>query len=463
MNHFLSVIENIKYSIDFYEFFFIFFSRFNGVKYYQYNPVNSLSNATHIKFHVPPATGTNIHLIQNMVLQVQVRLRKKAGGPIDKELVLAPVNNIMSSLFRSTCVKINNTSITKNSDSIYPDYLKKLISYGYGAKNSHLQSSGWYEDSGMQFDPIGKMDDNAGFMARQNLFRTTDNPNNVEYHDRWVTFTGTLHHDLKSSEVGIPPGVTIDVELETTTNNFRLMCTTPEPDAILEIGECSLHVPRAEMNETLFRSLHDQWQTTPIQLFHTRTVVSKVDIPIGSRTFFSNEIFKGNDTKPCRCFFFFLINEQQYPSNMSTNPYKFVRRFFDTKKGIWVYVEQFEMRISGNEMDSLTTKATLDDDPVSFLRFNQVCNTDTSPRDNAITYANWMDNTSIFAFDLSSSGKCQNEFWVPTLLAGHASIKVTFNSELPYGITLCCLQELPSLSTIDKDGRILHSFFSGVA
>ena len=397
-----------------------------------------------------------------MVLQVQVRLRKKAGGPIDKNLVLAPINNVMSSLFHSTCVKINNTTITKNSESIYPDYLKKLISYGYGPKNSHLQSSGWYEDTD-QFDPIGLMDDNAGFISRQRLFQRQVDATHYEYHDEWVTFCGPLHHDLKNSEVGIPPGVNIDVELETTSNNFRLLCTTDDADAVLELGECVLHLPRAEMNETLFRSLHDTWQTQPIQMFHTRTVMSKQDIPVGSRTFFSNEIFKGNDTKPCRCFFFFLINEQQFPSNMKTNPYKFVRAWFDERKGHYVYVQNFEMRISGNEMDSLTTKATLHDDPVSFLRFNQVCNTDSSPRDNAITYKNWMNNTSIFGFDLSSSGKCQNEFWIPTLLAGHASIKITFSSELPYGITLCCLQELPSLSTIDKDGKILNSFFSGVA
>ena len=432
------------------------------MKYYQYNPVNSLTNATHIKFHVPPATGTNIHLIQNMVLQVQVRLRKKAGGPIDKNLILAPINNIMGSLFRSTCVKINNTSITKNSDSIYPDYLKKLLSYGYGAKNSHLQSSGWYEDTGLQFDPEGLMVDNAGFLQRRSLFMTKD-PENPEYHDNWVTFSGSLHHDLKSSEVGIPPGVTIDVELETSSNNFRLLCEMEDADAILEIGEISLHVPRAEMNETLFRSLYDTWQTTPIQIFHTRTTICKQDIPIGSRTYYSNEIFKGNDTKPCRCFFFFLINEQQYPSNMKSNPYKFVRRFYDTKKRKWIYIERFEMRISGNEMDSLTTNATLDDDIISFLRFNQVCNTDNSPRDNGITYESWLNTTSIFGFDLSSSGKCQNEFWIPTLLAGHASIRITFSGELPHGVTLCCLQELPSLSTIDKDGVILHSFFSGVA
>ena len=442
--------------------FFLCFSRFNCVKFHDFQPIFSISNANQIKFHIPGSTGSNIHLIQNLVLSIEVRLVNKNGGPVSNDLMIAPVNNIMGSLFSNTKIMIGNSCITQNTESIYPDYIKKLLSYGVDAQHSHMQSYGWYPDTGLEFDPNPTMTSNVGFIYRRNLFRKEDEnpPHDMIYHNEWVTLAGGLHHDLKSCEVGIPPGIDIDVELEYSTNNFRLLCDE-DADAILEIGKAELHIPVGEMNQTLFRGLHDTWQKKKMRLFHTRTIVTKHNIPTGSRVYFSNNIFSGGDTKPCRVFFFFLTNDQLYPANFKSNPYKLVRKFLHPITGKWIYVESFEMKVGGNSMDSLAAKGTLNEDTHSFLRFNQVNNTDTSPRSNGISYEDWLENTCLYGFDLSSSGKCSNEFWIPTLLAGEVTIKITFSGELPTGITLACFQEIPSLSTIDNKGFVCHSFFTG--
>ena len=427
----------------------------------EFHPTNALDNATQIKFHIPGSTGTNIHLLQNLILSVEVRLVNKNGGPISNDLMLAPVNNIMGSLFTNTEVALNGSIITKDTESIYPDYIKKLLSYGVDAQHSHMQSSGWYPDTGLQFDPGPTMDSNVGFIYRRNLFRKENDDQELEYHNDWVTFCGGLHHDFKSCEVGIPPGVNIDIKLFTSSNNFRLLCDDPAADAKLEIGKAIVYIPVGEMNETLFRGLHDTWQKKKIRIFNSRTIVTRHDIPVGSRVYFTSDMFKGTDTKPCRCFFFFLTNEQQFPSNFKSNPYKFVRQFLNHTTGQIIFVERIEIRIAGNTMDDLVSKGTLLEDTHGFLRFNIVNNTDTSPRSNGISYEDWLDNTALYGFDFSSAGKCSNEFWIPTLLAGPVTVKITFSGELPYGVTLCCFQEIPSLSTIDYKGRVVHSFFTG--
>lgn len=394
------------------------------------------------------------------MLSVDVRMVNKDGGPVHKDTVIAPVNNIMGSLFSKTEVGLNKSVITPHPNSVYPDYINKLLSYGSDSKYSHLQSSGWYPDS-EPFDPEPNMDKNTGFEARRKLFMDDADPPNRKYLTHWVNFCGPLHHDLKTCEVGIPPGIDIDVKLHFSDNNFRLMCADPDADAILEIGQINLHIPVGEMNETLYRRLYDKWGDKKMRLFHIRSMVTKFEIPMGSRNYSSNQIFKGIDTKPCRCFFFFLTNNQRYPRNFMTNPYKLVRKFMHPTTREWVYVETFDLKVGGHPMDSLGPNGTLNADTQGFLKFNMVNNTANSNRANGITYADWLDNSALYGFDMSSSGKCSNEFWIPSLLAGQVTINIQFSSELPHSVTLCCYQETPSLTTIERTGLVNHSFFSG--
>ena len=403
-------------------------------------------------------------------MSAKVRLINREGGAIDKNLVIAPVNNVLNSLFKSVSLSLNGTSVTKNSASTYADYIQKLLGYGTDPKHAWMQSAGWYEDETGYYDPVGNMESNVGFTQRQALFRKKywvkkdgEDVQEWRYHTNEVTFAGKLHTDLKSNDIGLPPGVGVNIEIETNRDNFRLMCTTPNSDAKLEITKAILHIPIGTMNAKLYQKLSDKWATEDVKMFYQRTSVIKHQIVFGEKTYFNANIFKGNDTSPCRVFFFFVLNSQIYPSDKTSNPFKFVRMFpMGTEPETFCYVEKFYLEVNGQKLDSLDTEATEDDDIHSFLKFNLANNSDTSPRSCLIDYKKWMDNSSIWGFDLSSSSECADDYWVPTILSGNVSVKIEFNRELPYGVTLMCFQEIPSLTTISKKGKIMNSFFVGV-
>ena len=404
-------------------------------------------------------------------MSVKVRLVDDNGHAINKNLVLAPVNNTLNSLFKSVSIELNGTSVTKNPASTYADYIQKLVGYGTDPKHAWMQSMGWYEDETGYFDPVGNMQNNAGFTARRQLFRkrylvkTPGEPDKHEwrYHTNWVSFAGKLHTDLKSNDIGIPPGVAVNIEIETNSDDFRLICTTPNANAYLEIGKATLHIPVGTLNTKLYQKLTEKWATEDIKMFYQRTSVVKHNIGVGERVYFASNAFKGNDTGPCRVFFFFLLNKQMYPRDKTTNPFKLVRKFpMGTDPETYCYVEKFDLEINNQKLDTICTEATEDDDIHSFLKFNMVNNSDSSPRACLIDYQKWMDNSALWGFDLSASSKCADDYWVPSILSGTVSVRVQFSCELPYGVSLMCFQEIPSLTTISKKGKIMNSFFVGV-
>ena len=303
------------------------------------------------------------------------------------------------------------------------------------------------------------MGPNTGFHDRREIFRKRID-NEMVYHNNYVSFIGQMHSDLNSSDTGIPPGCMVKIDLDTTDDNLRLMCTTPAADARLEIGEMLLHVPVATLNDRLFKKLSDKWAQEDMKIFYTRLGVIKHQIARGDKVFFTSQAFAGNDTNPCRCWFFFLTNDQLFPRDKQTNPYELLRLFGEGEEKSWV--ESMQLEINGQPITSLTEPATEDDDLESYLKFNLANNSENTRAGTSISYKDWMTHSAIWGFDLSSSGRCSDDYWVPTIMGGNVSLKVIFSKEIPHALTLMCIQEIPSLTTIQKAGcKLLNSYFAG--
>lgn len=397
-------------------------------------------------------------LIHEIILLVKLRIVKKDESVLDPSTMLAPVNNIMNSLFKSTKVELNGKLVNDNCETTYSSYLTTLLSFDRSAKTGFLQSSGWFEDIDGQFDPPATItNDSDGFAERRELFRNKDND---AYSDKYITLCGTLHHDLASSDTGIPNGVGISIKLDYSDDKFRLMCINDNIDAMVEISEVELHVPVAEVNEKLHAKMMSRLDHESMKIFYTRTQVIEDQITAGTLHYRTNTIFKANDILPCRIYFFFLQNEQLTPTDFKSNPYKFCRKW-KKKDDTYCWVKRLNLLINGQSIDSIQTDATETDDMVSFLRFNLYTGLQNSPKGCGITYEAFMRHCAFFVFDLSSSGKCGSDYWIPAILTGNTKLEVSFSSETPCELTLMSFLELPSLTTIDHERNVLHSYFTG--
>ena len=102
---------------------------------------------------------------------ISLRVKIKNTGD-EKKLTsgfkVGPVNNFLHSLFNQVDVSFNQKLVTPaNNAYAYRAYIETLLNYGAGAKNSHLSSCLWYDDT------PGHMNDtssaNAGFTKRSTL------------------------------------------------------------------------------------------------------------------------------------------------------------------------------------------------------------------------------------------------------------------------------------------------------
>jgi len=178
-------------------------SRFLNTSYQVFMPTSSI-DAQIITFHCAKFESPNIYLIQDAIFKVQCHILNADGTLPAKEAIVAPVNNVLYSLFESVSLKVNEKTITaRPSDYPFKSYISNLLTYSTIVKGSQLQSVGWYSDLSGHFDDF---EDNSGFMSRNSLFREDFGSVNSEYRKEGATFIGKLYHDLSTCETGLPPG-----------------------------------------------------------------------------------------------------------------------------------------------------------------------------------------------------------------------------------------------------------------
>ncbi len=132
-------------------------------------PTNSLSHARTVTFNVPAFTGAGCFKLHDAMLAVKVKLTKSDGvTKPDDGTVIAPINNVLHSLFSSSATYLND-QILNNSTDMYPfkAYFFTSLSYGADSKFSFLQGSGFYPDTNTYMDDPSL---NSGFKSRSGLF-----------------------------------------------------------------------------------------------------------------------------------------------------------------------------------------------------------------------------------------------------------------------------------------------------
>lgn len=135
-----------------------------------------------LEFDIPGTNQTYIDMTQ-CYLNVTVKItpknaqagarpymrQKAAGGYIDPmgptfegKACVAPVNNVLHSLFNQIQVYLNNTPVENTNDTyLYKAYLENLLCYGTESKNTFLRNEGWYKDTAGQFATNNKISDNV--------------------------------------------------------------------------------------------------------------------------------------------------------------------------------------------------------------------------------------------------------------------------------------------------------------
>ena len=110
----------------------------------EFRPISTLTDGAPIEFDVTSSEHDYIDFA-NSYLHVKAKIVRAIGADLEAGDTVAPVNNLLDSLFSQVDVSLNGTLIT-NSSNTYPyrAFVENLLSHGPAAKSSQLTCELFY-------------------------------------------------------------------------------------------------------------------------------------------------------------------------------------------------------------------------------------------------------------------------------------------------------------------------------
>ena len=271
-------------------------SRFLQVSFQKFPPNSSLDSNV-IEFSLNRFTAANVYQIQNAHLEVQIVILNASTNKVpDTAKIVAPVNNILHSLFESVELKLNDIPITKIAGNYpYKAYITNTLTYGANVKAAQLQTEGYYSDIAPHMSPSNS---NSGWTERNNLFRKL-NKESEAYKEEGCRFFGRLHLDLMSCPTGLVPGTKVDIALVRSSDDFVLMKDSSDTTNYkVKLLSCFLYVPIAQLSSLTFSEIEKVLVAKSVAIHYRKIEMRQLSLIAGKEEYNSENLFPSD--LPCR-------------------------------------------------------------------------------------------------------------------------------------------------------------------
>ena len=203
-------------------------------------PIATINQSGPYNFHfeADPERSTNA---ESLRFRGKMRILKSDGTNLPAGENVSTVNNVYHAVLSNIKVKANQTGIydPNNMANPYKSYMETHLSYSAAAKDTVLKSRGYFKDTAGQFDDTAAAND--GYTKRKALFAGS----------KWSYFNIYLHTDLCTLTRFIPPGISLDIEMERTPDKFVLMTDQNITDYKIELEDLKLTIERYHPSEAV--------------------------------------------------------------------------------------------------------------------------------------------------------------------------------------------------------------------
>jgi hypothetical protein len=282
-------------------------------KWIDIHPLNNVqSGNSPIEFTISSSSEEYIDLNDTM-LNLKCRVVKADGSAFiqaDNQTV-APVNNIMHSLFSDVKLTVGNTQV-EGGVHLYPyrAYMNNLLLFSKASKNEQLCASGYYKDTAGSMGPAAA---NKGYQNRLKL--TSEN--------KTIELCGPLCLDLCSQAKYILSQVPIHIKLTRAKPEFYLMRSgtdVKDNTARIVIDEATLYVRKVRVAPSQIME-HEKQLTVANALYplqHTRML--SYSIPTGTQHYIKDGLFRGMLPK---LVIFGMVDNTALNGEIGSNPFEF--------------------------------------------------------------------------------------------------------------------------------------------
>src|SRR5437868_7847556 len=140
-----------------------------GGKWVHYKPLSSVQDQSTMEFVVPGRGDEYVDMAHTM-LYLQAQITKMDDSVLADDDEVGPVNNWIHSLFSQVDVHLNQKLISPAANTYaYRSYIETLLSYGPAAKQSHLTSALYYQDT----NDFNNLTENKGYLERKKFTKNS--------------------------------------------------------------------------------------------------------------------------------------------------------------------------------------------------------------------------------------------------------------------------------------------------
>ena len=210
-------------------------------------PVNGVSSDPY-EFVFEPVADTYLSL-NNMYMHVKARILKADGTKPAKTANVAPVNNLLNSMWSSVETRINNISISPASayNTSYKSMMETILSTE-NENHNYMTSSMFELDTASQFDTLGNA--NVGFKKRKATMR-------LDQEASVFDMCGPICNDFLRSDNHLAPGNKLSLRFNRASDKFCLLTDSTTVEYKLHIDEIAIYARRItvfpEVSKMLFK------------------------------------------------------------------------------------------------------------------------------------------------------------------------------------------------------------------
>jgi hypothetical protein len=279
-------------------------------------PLGQIVHGTPIEFRHQAGTEQYVDLSRS-TLCVRCKITKADGTAIAADAKIAPINNVLHSLFNNIEVFVNNTKVTQpHNYYAYIAYLAQLTSFEPAVLEKLKRCEGYYQDTKGQVNVAS--DANEGWEKRRKLFANSNE----------VRLEGRPFVPIFIQEKLIPGNVPINIRLHPSTDTFVLHRGAGGDNEAykLQIVQAMFRINEKRVSSTLLTEHMKARVKEPFRYKYTDIVPKTHVVPQGASQINANNIYEG--TLPDRLTVL-MLNSNEMNGSYETSP--FYHRHFDAQ------------------------------------------------------------------------------------------------------------------------------------
>ncbi|XP_063911221.1 uncharacterized protein F54H12.2-like [Zophobas morio] len=404
----------------------------------EYKTLSSISDDAPLEFMI--SSGDEYIDLSQTLISLTVKITKEDGTNLPDDINIAPVNNILHSMFSQVDVYLNQKLISPpNNTYAYKCYLETLLNYGPAAKKSHLTCGLWYIDTPGDMDTADGTK-NIGFKARNHFTKKSQQ----------IDLIGHLNCDIFNQEKFLINGVELRVKFVRSRNSFALIGADGTTGKV-NIVDATLLVRRNKINPTVMLAHARALEMTTAKYPITRTEIKVLTIPQGVQSKTLDNIYLGQLPKRCTVAF---VSNRAFNGDFTLNPFNF--QHFD--------MNYLSLCVDGQQIPSKPLQPTFNGHSKKFINMYHTLFSGTGihfmNEGNGLRREDYPNGYCITVYDLTPDLSGASPLHWNLIKTGSLRLEVRFNTALTETINCLVYGEFDSVIEIDKKRNIIIDYGS---